>query len=154
MLESFWINLAKMEPYSSWTGGFIYGFFFEKGIYDLKPMAAYLSDTLGKRKVHRHLNVAVTNVLNGQFSIFDESLPTDDFMKILTASVSFSGISPAIEYDGQIFFSGNTVYENDVLSVINHCESLGYTEKDIVIDTILSGEREITHVDMQNSNAF
>ena len=65
MLQSFWLDLAAMEPYNSWTGGFIYGFFFEKGIYDLAPMVNFISDRLGKRKVQRHLNIAVTNVLNG-----------------------------------------------------------------------------------------
>ena len=99
MLRSFWIELASMSPYDSWTGGFIYGFFFEKGIYDLRPMAEYLNDQFSERTVHRHLNIAVTNVLNGQFSIFDESLPTQDLIRILAASVTFSGISPAVEYD-------------------------------------------------------
>jgi len=94
------MDLAAMEPYSSWTGGFIYGFFFEKGIYDMRPMAQYLNDRLGDRSVHRHMNIAVTNILNGQFSIFDESMPTQDLMRVLEASVSFSGISPAVEYDG------------------------------------------------------
>lgn len=100
MLQEFWIDLAAMEPYQNWVGGFIYGFFFEKGIYDLKPMAKYLSDRLGDRTVHRHMNIAVTNILNGKFSVFDESLPSSDILRILEASVSFSGISPAVEYDG------------------------------------------------------
>ena len=154
MLEKFWIDIAAMEPYNNWTGGFIYGFFFEKGIYNAQPMTEYLNDKFKDRSVHRHLNIAVTNVLNGQFSIFDESLPTEDLIRILQASVSFSGMSPAIEDEDQIYFSGNTVYENDVLSVINHCESLGYKEEDIVIDTILSGEREVGHFNSEKANAF
>ena len=97
-LEKFWIDVAAMDPYENWTGGFIYGFFFEKGIYNAQPMSDYLNDKFKDRSVHRHLNIAVTNVLNGQFSIFDESLPSEDMIRILQASVSFSGISPAIEY--------------------------------------------------------
>jgi predicted acylesterase/phospholipase RssA len=38
MLESFWLELAAGEAYQMWAGGFIYGFFFEKGIYDSEPM--------------------------------------------------------------------------------------------------------------------
>ena len=81
----------------------------------------------------------MTNILNGAFSIFDEHTPFEDLLNILVASVSFSGISPAIELGDSIYISGNAVYENDILSVINHCESLGYAEENIVIDTILSG---------------
>ena len=41
-----------------------------------------------------------------------------------------------------------------MLSVINHCESLGYKEEDIVIDTILSGQREVSQFDSEKANAF
>ena len=49
-----------------WTGGYIYGFFFEKGIYSLDPMVEFLINKLGERKVQNHMNIAVTNVLNGK----------------------------------------------------------------------------------------
>ena len=65
MLDEFWIEMAKMEPYKVWTGGYIYGFFFEKGIYSLDPMMEFLVDKLGERQVQNHMNIAVTNVLNG-----------------------------------------------------------------------------------------
>jgi len=73
---------------------------------------------------------------------------------MLEASVSFSGISPAVEHKGDLFFSGNTVYENDVLSVVNHCESLGYAEKDIIIDTIVSGMVDVSHFESEDANSF
>lgn len=154
-LKKFWTDFAKIEPYKAWPGGFLYGFFFEKGIYDLSPAAEYIYTRLGYLDtVHTHLNIALTDILDGKFTIFDESWSTDDLRKILVASVSFSGVSPAVEWDGQYYFSGDSVYENDVLSVINHCESLGYEEKDIVIDTVLSGQRDIEYYDHTESNAF
>ena len=75
-------------------------------------------------------------------------------MRILHASVTFSGISPAVEYNDAIYFSGKSVYENDILSVINHCESLGYKESQIVIDTILSGNKEPSTFDASDANAL
>lgn len=140
-LRSFWTDFGKKEAYQEWAGGFIYGFFFEKGIYDIEPTAAFIRDQFKDlTEVYSHMNIAVTDILTGQFSIFDEATPFHDLMNILVASVSFSGISPAREHGDSIYISGNAVYENDVLSVINHCESLGYKEEDIVIDTILSGQ--------------
>lgn len=41
-----------------------------------------------------------------------------------------------------------------MLSVINHCESLGYKEEDIVIDTVLSGQRNVSNFSSENANAF
>ena len=98
--------------------------------------------------------MAVTNVLNGQFEIFDEHDSIDDLLTVLKASIAFSGVSPAVELKDSIYFSGKTVYENDVLSVINHCEALGYYEEDIVIDTILSGLIDVSPFDAKSANAF
>lgn len=68
-LENFWMELSYFEPYRQWNGGFVYGFFFEKGIYDMSPMSDYIDEKLGERKTHRHLSIGVTNLLNGSFDV-------------------------------------------------------------------------------------
>lgn len=78
----------------------------------------------------------------------------NEIVTILEASVTYSGISPATEYKDSVYFSGSTVYENDVMSVINHCESLGYAEEDIVIDSIISTPKELPYYDGKGANAF
>lgn len=75
-------------------------------------------------------------------------------LDILKASVTFSGISPAVEAFDSLYFSGNAIYENDVVAAINHCEKLGYAEEDIVIDSILGGRSEIKEWDTHGKNAF
>ena len=90
----------------------------------------------------------------GQFQLFDEADDPEDLLKMLEASISFSGVSPAVEHNGELFFSGDSIYENDVLSVVNHCESLGYEEEDIIIDTIVSGLLDVSPFDMEHANAF
>ena len=89
----------------------------------------------------------------GAFTTFTEHLGHDDMMKILQASISFSGVSPAIEFNDELFFSGNAIYENDVMAAINHCEALGYDEPDIVIDSIVGGSTELAafHPHVENS---
>ncbi len=61
-------------------------------------------------------------MLNGAFASFSEKITTENMIKILQASVSFSGMSPAISIFDQLYFSGNAIYENDVSSAIKHCE--------------------------------
>jgi len=41
------MDLSYFEPYKQWSGGFVYGFFFEKGIYDMSPMSDYIDERLG-----------------------------------------------------------------------------------------------------------
>ena len=33
-LESFWLELSEINSLTLWKGGFVYGFFFEKGLYN------------------------------------------------------------------------------------------------------------------------
>ncbi len=123
--------MSRINSYNYWAGGFIYGYFFEKGLYDVSVLNDFLKNWFWGREVKQHLTIAVTNILNGKyiltlifkgmFTTFDERHPSDELIKILQASVSFSGISPAVEAFGQLYFSGNAIYENDVIGAINHC---------------------------------
>ena len=75
-------------------------------------------------------------------------------MKVLQASVSFSGISPAVEFNNTLYFAGNAIYENDVMAAVNHCEALGYDEKDIIIDSIVGGSTELSFFNPELENSF
>jgi hypothetical protein len=88
------------------------------------------------------------------FTSFDERHGSEELIKVLQASVSFSGISPAVEAFGQLYFSGNAIYENDVVGAITHCQSLGYPEEDIVIDTILGGSKHLPTYSPTFENSF
>ena len=83
----------------------------------------------------------------GKFDVFTEDQSDERLMKVLMASVSYAGISPAQELDDQLYLSGQVIKENDVMSLINHCENLGYKQSQIVIDTIFSGPNYATPYD-------
>lgn len=63
-------------------------------------------------------------------------------------------MSPAVEIFDSLYFSGNAIYENDVMTAIAHCESLGYDEKDIIIDSLLSGSVYMDYFDSAKSNTW
>ena len=58
--------MSKIEPYKLWKGGFVYGFFFERGIYDVSPLNQYMEEKLGSKEVKEHLTIAVTDILTGK----------------------------------------------------------------------------------------
>jgi predicted patatin/cPLA2 family phospholipase len=78
-------------------------------------------------------------LFTGAFASFSEQEDTELMIKVLQASVAFSGMSPAIEINDSLYLTGNIIYENDVASAITHCEKLGYPRKDIIIDSLLAG---------------
>jgi len=63
-------------------------------------------------------------------------------------------MSPAISVFDSLYFSGNAIYENDVSTAISHCEELGYEEKDIIIDSLLSGTPYMEYFDTARANTW
>ena len=96
----------------------------------------------------------MANVLTGQFKSFKEHHTSEEFIKVLQASVSFPGVFKTVEAFDSVWFTGSAIYEMDVIAPINHCLELGYTDKDIVIDVVLSGNPHMHHVYAKIFNAF
>lgn len=43
-LADFWISLSRITSYHYWVGGFIYGYYFEKGLYDVSVLNDFLKN--------------------------------------------------------------------------------------------------------------
>jgi hypothetical protein len=58
--------VSRINSYNYWAGGFIYGYFFEKGLYDVSTLNEFLKNWFFGRELKQHLTIAVTNLLNGK----------------------------------------------------------------------------------------
>lgn len=108
-----------------WSGGFAYGFFFKKGLYDPANLNNFISNWFTDREIKRHFSLGVENLMTGAFASFERQQPSD-MVKLLQASVAFSGVIPPVEVFNQLYLAGSSIYENDVMTAIAHCEELGY----------------------------
>ena len=117
-------------------------------------MYDFIADYFKDTKLSRHLNIGLANVLTGQFKSFKEHHSSDDFVKVLQASVSFPGVFKTIEAFDSVWFTGSAIYEMDVMAPINHCRDLGYKGDEIIIDVILSGNPHMHHVYAKIYNSF
>ena len=61
----FWEQLANFDPYDLWSGGFLYGFFFQKGLFDSTPVHNFIESWFKDRELKQHITIGATNVLNG-----------------------------------------------------------------------------------------
>lgn len=75
-------------------------------------------------------------------------------LKVLEASLTFAGFTPAIPLNGTYYISGNAIYSNDMTTAITHCEEMGFKGSDIVIDTILNGPRDMEPLDVKKANSL
>jgi predicted acylesterase/phospholipase RssA len=100
------------------------------------------------------LNIGLANVLTGQYHSFKEHHTSDELISVLQASVAFPGVFKTVEAFDSVWFTGSAIYETDVIAPINHCREIGYKDKDIVLDIVLSGNPHIHHVYAKIFNAF
>ena len=59
--------------------------------------------------------------------------------------MAFPGVFKSVEFVDSLWFTGRAIYEIDISSVIKNCQDLGYKDKDIVVDVVLSGNPHLTH---------
>ena len=64
--------MAEHAPLRIWSGGFFYGFFFKKGLYDSSGLNTFIADWFVDREPTQHFSIGVANVLTGFFDSYDE----------------------------------------------------------------------------------
>lgn len=155
-MVEFWREIARRnsELVKSWSWGMIYGFFYENSIYDASDLYDFLKKFFRGTKLNRHINIGLANVLTGRFHSFGRHHTSKELIKILQASVSFPGVFKSVEIWDSLWFTGQAIYEIDVLGPINHCRELGYKDEDINVDAIVSGNPKLKSVFANFYNAF
>ena len=71
-LVKFWEKLAEdnKDLVQSWSWGMLYGFYYENSLYNADNLYKFIDDYFHNTHPRRHVNLGITNVLNGQFKSF------------------------------------------------------------------------------------
>ena len=73
---------------------------------------------------------------------FNSSLPYDEFFIAARGSGTVPGYFPAVELHDHLLLDGGIVKVIDVDAAIKECEELGYEEKDVTVDIVLTSTTE------------
>ena len=96
----------------------------------------------------RKLDIGITNVIDGTYRDFSEKDVTEDnnLVDAMYASMSFAGFFPPADVLGSQWFDGSAVWDIDIFSSINRCKDLGYKNRDIVVDVIMTSSANLKQV--------
>lgn len=63
----FWLKLSDRNNLliKSWNWGIFYGFFYENSLYDATALYEFIDEYFKGSKVIKHVNLGITNLLNG-----------------------------------------------------------------------------------------
>lgn len=151
-MKTFWENSANTKLYKDWLGGLAEGLLLKGGLWNDKAVLDFLKTEMADiSPTNRWIDVGLTDVLAGTYVDFkEEDLTGDNLYNVMYSQFAQAGIFPPVEYNNTNYFDGSTIWDLDIFSVVNQCQAMGYADKDIVVDTILTSEKTLKVVDASN----
>jgi len=116
-----------------WKGGVVEGLTFRSGLYNDEP----LRKTIAKywTGVKRNITVGTTNIANGEFVNFNETIG-DLIQQASICSSSIPGFFPMQNWMGGNFVDGGVIYGNDIGEAIERCFIVTGDYSKITIDML------------------
>lgn len=102
--------------------------------------------------MNRKLNIGIVDVIDGQYKDFTDANVTtgENLISALYASFSFAGFFPPADVLGSSYFDGSAVWDIDIFSAVNQCTDLGFDNKDIIVDVVMTSSANLKHVEAED----
>lgn len=139
-----WLSLTSDKVYVNWPKGFLDGITNESGIFDNTPLLNLVTSFFNQYgSIKRKTVVSSVDVNSGEYVVFDDSMPFSDFPLLVVSSASIPFIFPHRHYGNHILMDGGTVWNTNLVSAVDKCKDMGFEDKDIILDIILCGSKQI-----------
>jgi hypothetical protein len=149
-MKTFWDNSGNNALYKDWPGGVTEGLLFKGGLYNDKPLLNFLASEMADiAPAQRYVDVGLTDVLSGMYTnYYTSDLVGQELIDVMYGSFSYAGFFAPEAAMNSDFFSGATIENLDVFSVVNKCLETHLPE-DIVVDVLLTNARTLKHVNAE-----
>jgi len=140
------------DLYQSWPwGGIIKGLWWETGLYDTTPLKTYLANLINNKTLEREFVLGATNMETGMFENFDtEDLKEDEYITAVMASGAFPVFFPNIKFRNKTYMDGGVKVSVDIPTAVNKCRDQGFRDRDIVVDVLLNGAKNMTDANVSS----
>lgn len=141
-IYNWWISFKRKMIYKPWFGGKIVGYYKKTGLFNSAP----LKETIGSifdGNFDRFYAVGVTDLVSAKYFIANNTLGNELLLSAIEASFDDDGTFPFVPYKTYQFVSGDLVYPVDLASGINACIHLGYSARNIYVDTVMVTEAKL-----------
>jgi predicted patatin/cPLA2 family phospholipase len=143
-----WNTVDTSKVLKFWPGGIAAGLTIAPSLFDNSPLRQLLKDVVGDKSIKRHFAVGTCDANTAEYVVYkfepsDEPLP-DYTIETLIASAAIDGVFPPVLRDGRTLVDGGSIWNANIMSAIEGCRDLGYTDKDIILDYVLCSESHVT----------
>jgi predicted acylesterase/phospholipase RssA len=139
-IQQKWLNIQMSNIIKNWPLSIAQGLFGESGLFDTSPEMEFITSYASDKPIKRHITIGMTDAQHGgEYIVSDKNFSRGiDFVKYVVGSSAIPAIFPDLKIGDDVFIDGLAVDNLDIISPINRCKELGFEEKDIVIDIILT----------------
>lgn len=152
-LNTFWSSFTYSAIYQDWIGGLITGLTLESGLYDSSPLKKTITKLSPSKSFPRWIGVGTTDLLTANYVFFNSSGQTFANMQTgIYASASEPGILPIVKYSSGKYqlVAGSIKFSVDLLSAINACEQMNYSNSQTVIHAVMGAGLKLKEVEAIN----
>lgn len=137
-LYSIWKNTKKIKAYSNWWFGAFQGAFFKGGLYNSAPWAGFVHDTLKGRGAAKMMTLGAVDVVTGKYHDLMDLMTSEELSEAVCAATAVNVFFPPFHAFGTDWFDGAGVWPIEVIGPIKRCQQMGYDEKDIIVDVLMT----------------
>ena len=156
-MKAFWESSANNDLWQSWWGHEVEGVTLRQGIWNDSPALDWLKSEMSDVNLsssQRWIDVGLTDILKGTYvDFFKDNLDSDMLYNVMYAQFADAGVFPPVQIGNTNYLTGATVWDLDIFSVVGHCQELGYADSDIVVDTIMTSQKDLTEKDTSSYNS-
>lgn len=137
-LLSVWKNAKSITAYKNWWFGAAQGAIFKGGLYDNSPWQTFLQKTLKGRGSDRLMTLGAVSVANGDYIDLTDLITTEKLEDAVFAVTALNVFFPPVHAFGQDWYDGSGVWPIEVIGPISRCHQLGFSDKDIIVDVLMT----------------
>jgi len=155
-MQKFWTDASNTPLYKDWIGGVATGLLAKGGLYDSSPLKKFLTNEFATvSALSRDVNVGLVNILTGKWADFQkEQLVGSTLTDVMYASLSKPPFFAPVESSSSFFYDGSAIWDIDIPSAVNRCLARVSSPADVVLDVIMTQEKELAPVDTTDFNSL
>jgi len=136
-IKQVWLENPIKTFWENWPIFGVVDSLWKPSLFDNSAMKHFVASTLNPRAIKRALVVKAVDLMTGDITVFDETIPQEEFGAAVTASASVPVFFSPTKVGNDLYIDGGAFSNLEIEEGIHKCREQGFEDKDIVVDIIL-----------------
>ena len=144
-----WNDLTSNDVFTNWPAGILEGIFFKQGLFDNENLVKFFKEKLANREIIKKISIGSADMNTAKYVSFDYNSTdlTDDYINHVISSAQIPFAFPPHLENNMTLADGGVIWKMDIPGAIRRWLEIVDSEKDIIMDVIMTASSHLEHVD-------